>query len=359
MNKMNRGGSNSPPVNLVHPEASQKPWRSGHRDAASDVLRTSHDREEVAEAEGHSGQQAWLTPDAECVLPDGDAGAHGRCLLWWRRQPLNARQVIGFIGGFKACVGHSAKGLLALACKRLAAEGCHIAYGPIDGSTWHTYRLVTEQGEEPPFFLEPNHPCTWPRFFLESGFAPALKYYSAFDDNLDEHRKFSAEVARQMARREISVRAIDLAEFDKELARFHNIATKSFCRHELYQAIDLADFRQLYRPLREIMDQDLVLIAECDGEPAGFLFAIPDWLQSSRGGPVTTVVVKSIAVLPGQAYAGLGYYLLDCLRGIAAEAGYTRLVYAMMRDVGYMRRRISAFAKPMRRYALFARCLEP
>jgi hypothetical protein len=267
--------------------------------------------------------------------------------------------VVGFIGGFQASEGHAVKTLLSLACTRLAAEGCQIAYAPIDGSTWHSYRLVTEPGTQPPFFLEPNSPRTWTSLFSEGGFAPALEYYSACDDNFCEDREFSSAVYDQMLRRKISVRAIELSRFDAELSGLHTIALESFRRHELFQPIDLVEFRRLYHPLQQFVTPELVLIAERRRKAVGFLFAIPDWLQSSRGEPCTTLIVKSIAVLPGQEYAGVGYYLLDCLRGIAAEAGYTRMLYAMIRDAGYMRRRISAFARPIRRYALFARSLQP
>ena len=36
------------------------------------------------------------------------------------------------------------------------------AVGPLDGSTWRRYRLVTERGVEPPFFMEPDNPDDWP-----------------------------------------------------------------------------------------------------------------------------------------------------------------------------------------------------
>ena len=55
---------------------------------------------------------------------------------------------------------------------RLAAERCTIAIGPVDGNTWQRYRLITEPGTEPPFFLEPDNPDAWPGQFTAAGFTP-------------------------------------------------------------------------------------------------------------------------------------------------------------------------------------------
>ena len=37
----------------------------------------------------------------------------------------------------------------------LAAEGFDAVIGPMDGDTWHRYRVVTESDGSPPYLLEP------------------------------------------------------------------------------------------------------------------------------------------------------------------------------------------------------------
>ena len=52
-------------------------------------------------------------------------------------------QRIGCIGELEVSPGASAKPLLTVAMEALQANGCTIAIGPMDGSTWRNYRLVT------------------------------------------------------------------------------------------------------------------------------------------------------------------------------------------------------------------------
>ena len=134
-----------------------------------------------------------------------------------------------------------------------------------------------------------------------------------------------------------------------------NSGIVSFAEHLLFKLIDEEEFLEIYHPFQHLVRHDCVLIAERDHEPIGFAFAIPDLLQANRGEMNDTLIIKALAVLPNRLYAGLGYFLLDQIRLVARQHGYTRLIHALMHDAGYMRRRISNVAKPIRRYALFSK----
>src|SRR4051812_35864206 len=98
-------------------------------------------------------------PDSHLLLDDGRAS----CSLWWRRSLEHEGRRAGAIGHFSAVDVEGGPVLLAAACARLAALGCEVAVGPMDGNTWRNSRLVLERGEEPPFFLEPYTPAHWPQ----------------------------------------------------------------------------------------------------------------------------------------------------------------------------------------------------
>ena len=72
------------------------------------------------------------------------------------------RRPLGFVGHYAAA--DEAAGRVAAGARRgaLASHGCALAVGPIDGTTWRSYRLVIEPGDRPPFFLEPQNPPDWP-----------------------------------------------------------------------------------------------------------------------------------------------------------------------------------------------------
>ena len=102
---------------------------------------------------------------------------------------------------------------------------------------------------------------------------------------------------------------------------------------------------------------ELVLIAERGGVPVGFVFAVPDHLQAGRGEPVTTIVLKTIAVLPERPLGGLGRLLAWECEQRAAALGFTRSIHALMPSRSKSSNISSDHATVFRRYALLARAL--
>ena len=75
-----------------------------------------------------------------------------------------------------------------------------------------------------------------------------------------------------------------------------------------------------------------MLVAEHEDRPVGFLFGVGDMNQASRGEPIDTLVVKSLAILPDRRYAGLGTVLLDRCQQAAHRLGFRRAIHALMRE---------------------------
>src|SRR5512134_3810448 len=101
-------------------------------------------------------------PDEHWLLPGERGALRARCSLWWTRTPALLGHRVGLIGHYAAPAAAPGAGLLDRACHELAARGCSVAVGPMDGSAWRRYRLITERGTEPTFFLEPDNPDDWP-----------------------------------------------------------------------------------------------------------------------------------------------------------------------------------------------------
>ena len=54
----------------------------------------------------------------------------------------------------------------------------------------------------------------------------------------------------------------------------------------------------------------------------GFIFSLPDALPARRGQAIDTVIVKTVAVLPERACAGLGGFLVGHSHVVAHRLGY-------------------------------------
>jgi L-amino acid N-acyltransferase YncA len=295
-----------------------------------------------------------------------DDEPHARCTLWWRATPMLDRHKVGFIGHF--AVGADAPALstdavrllLDDACRRLFEQGCALAVGPVDGSTWQRYRFVTERGLEPPFFLEPDNPDEWPGYVRDAGFAPLAHYTSAIDVDLGRLDPRAGELAKRMQSLEVRIRQFDPAHFAAEVDRMYHVSVKSFAAAFLYTPIDRTQCLAQYAPLERFIRPELVLIAEREDVPVGFAFAIPDWLQAQRGAAIDTAIIKTIAILPEPQYSGLGGLMLSMCRVRIAELGYARAIHALIHDGNVGSRRLSGrFGTTMRGYTLFARTLAP
>lgn len=296
-------------------------------------------------------------PDLHLALRGGD-GLAARCSLWWRAAPPWPDARLGVIGHYAAAREEEGARLLGAACGELARAGCGLAVGPMDGNTWRSYRLVTERGAEPPFFLEPDTPEGWPRHFAAAGFAPFATYHSSIATAPFQHDPRIPAVAERLRAAGVTLRDVDLGRFEAELAAIHELSLASFARNFLYTPIDRAEFVAQYLPVAPRVDPRLVFVAEHEGRVIGFLFAIADWLEAARTGKApTTVIIKTVAVDPARRFGGLGSWMVAVAHERAEALGYRRAIHALMHDANSSSNISARYGTIMRRYALFAKRL--
>jgi GNAT superfamily N-acetyltransferase len=294
-------------------------------------------------------------PDAHWLALDGAGQARARASLWWKQAPPHPTHRLGVIGHFAAADEEAARVLLGQAVEELGKQGCGLAVGPMDGNTWRRYRLVTERGSEPPFFLEPDNPDEWPRWFAGAGFSPLATYFSALSADLSVGDRRTPRAAERLERGGIRLRQIQPEHFTEELRRIYAVSEVSFRGAFLYTPITEPEFLAQYEPMRAHIVPELVLLAECEGRTVGFMFAVPDLLQAKRGLTVDTVILKTLAVLPGRAGAGLGGLLMARCHEAARALGYRRVIHALMHENNISLTLSGHYARPFRRYTLFAR----
>lgn len=299
---------------------------------------------------------ARQAPDASWLLNGPDDEVAARCSLWWQRAPKLDGRRLGYLGHYAARDPHAASELLAWACEQLAPHA-DLAVAPIDGSTWNRYRLLTERGSEPVFFLEPDNPVDWPGHFTANGFAPLAQYYSALKDDLSQPSRRTTMLMERLAEQGIHLRRLVVDRFEEELRALYPLALAGFGGNFLYSPITKEDFLAQYLPARPYVRPELVLIAEIDYRPIGFMFAVPDLLPARRGQPIDTVILKTLAVHPEHTGCGLGTLLLEHCQDEAGRLGYRRAIHALMHEANHSRRISTHTARTIRRYTLYARSL--
>lgn len=288
--------------------------------------------------------------DASLVLRDENGGVSAQCSLWWSGTPLVDGRRSGYIGHLEATSAAVGAQLLLLSCGKLSLQSCEVAIGPIDGSTWKKYRLVTGSGDTSPFFLEPANPSHYPSMYTGSGFSVLAKYFSTSTEASSRPLEL-ARYRNRLDRCGVTVRSLNLARVEEELKSFYEISTASFAKNFLYQEIAESDFMAMYKPLIPILDPRLVLVAEVEQRPVGYVLFVPDMLDGNFG--KRTVIAKTLARLPEKSLAGLGSLLLLQAEHLAAELGYEKVIHALMHETNTSFNIGSRYGKVIREYALF------
>lgn len=320
-------------------------------------IHTPHHRPEDAVSPALS--EAWRAGASAVVQVFGAAAdLAASCAIWTREVPTLAGKRLGYIGRFDCADGAAAAIALDAACSWLTREGCHLAVGPIDGSTWHRYRFVTESSTEPPFFMELTNPPQWPEFWRSAGFAPLASYHSSLNEQLTSQDPI-LDVASSRARTAgLSVRTLDLDGFDRELRAIFELSIKAFASNYLYTPISWDEFAGMYARMKTLLDPRLVLLCDdplCPGTLAGYIMALPDALERQRTGECRTVILKSMAVHARWRSVGLGTWLVAQAQANARSLGMSRAIFALMQDDNHSARIGKYYSRVIRRYTLFAR----
>jgi hypothetical protein len=261
----------------------------------------------------------------------------------WPAGPLWDGAPAAVIGRFACASAEAGARLLREAVDELHGRGCRAVLGPMDGDTWHGYRLVTGGSERRAFFLEPQNGPEAVQAFRDAGFGPVAEYASAVGDAASRRVGLRGSAS-------VRVRPFDPADADRELERLYRISIEAFATNAFYSPIDEAAFRALYVPVLPRVVPDLLLIAEgAGGEPVGFVFGLPDWAE---GPAPRTVIFKTYAALR----PGVGTILSDAFHRNALRLGFGQVIHALMHaDNASLRYSALIGGRIFRRYALFGR----
>lgn len=206
------------------------------------------------------------------------------------------------------------------------AEGAEYIIGPMNGSTWDTYRLGTTSGQAN-FFLEPFYPAYYPKLLLAAGFQPIAHYVSHMDESRELREDRLPALEARFTKQGIAFRNIDLDRYETELEKLHAFCMRSFRSNFLFTSISQKAFKEKYMSVRPYIDPQYVIIAEDAQENiTGFIFCLENRYDTAKKG----MIIKTIAKDPSVRYGGLGSLLGNTLKQRVLENGYNYMIHAFM-----------------------------
>ena len=208
--------------------------------------------------------------------------------------------------------------------------GAGYLIGPMNGSTWDSYRMSIHHNH-PNFFLEPWHHLYYNDHFLNAGFKIIGKYFSSIDTTIKYDNEQVIARENELKNEGVTFRSIDLTEYKKELEKIFEFNTIAFRTNFLYTPLDKEEFIKKYTETKKIIDPDFVVLAEDKNkELIGYFFCIDDLLNTKE----KSLIIKTIARHPDKKWKGLGHVIGNIIYRKAAEKKYTSVIHAFMFEQG-------------------------
>jgi len=183
----------------------------------------------------------------------------------------------GFFGLFEAENEAVASALLAAAEERLRERGMARVLGPISLSVWEEPGLLTHGYDHAPTVMMGHDPAAY-RMWIEGAGYQAIKRLLTYD--LDITRTFGPLLTRviESGRRNerIRVRMVDKSRFDEEAAIILSLLNDAWSDNWGFVPVTDREIEVFGRKIKPLVFEELIRIAEYDGEPAAFLMALPD-----------------------------------------------------------------------------------
>jgi GNAT superfamily N-acetyltransferase len=200
---------------------------------------------------------------------------------------------VGFIGFFESEDSQDTANMLFAAAEDwLRSQGKDTARGPVNPSMNDEAGLLVDGFDSPPVILTTYNPPYYPTLFESAGYAKVKDNYAY----LLKHDTYKSEKMERMqalirTRHNISIRLLDFKnkeQFKKDTDTIKYIYNRAWQNNWGMVEFTDAEWNALVKDLKPIADPDIIIIAEIDKKPAGFLLALPDinraLIHNSSGG---------------------------------------------------------------------------
>lgn len=180
-------------------------------------------------------------------------------------------------GLFEAEDEATAAALIDAAERWLRSKGMVRALGPLSLSIWDEPGLLTMGHDHPPTVMMGHHRPAY-QGWIEAAGHRAVKALKTYE--LDITREFPPIVQRIVASGErserIRIRRVDKRRFDEEAALILGILNDAWEANWGFVPLTDAEIAYAGKKLKPIVFEELIRVAEVDGEPVAFMITLPD-----------------------------------------------------------------------------------
>ncbi|WP_374527162.1 N-acetyltransferase [Novosphingobium sp.] len=171
----------------------------------------------------------------------------------------------------------TAAALIAAAEDWLRSQGMTRVLAPMNLSVWEEPGLLVMGHDHPPMVMMGHHKPHYQGWIEARGYEQAKTLYTY---DLDITKEFPPLIQRIVSSGEkngrINVRKVDKSKFDAEAATILDILNDAWSDNWGFVPITDAEIAHTGKKLKPLVREDLIMIAELEGEPVAFMMTLPD-----------------------------------------------------------------------------------
>lgn len=244
---------------------------------------------------------------------------------------------LGQWGMFEAADEETARALLAAAEAWLRAKSMTRAMGPFSLGIWDEPGLLVHGHDHPPMVMMGHNAAGYSGWVEGAGYKGVKDLYTY---DVQTAQPFAPIVEKIVASGErnprIRIRKIDKSRFDEEAALLLAILNEAWSDN--WGFIPLTDSEIAYagKKLKPIVLEDMILVAEYDGEAVAFMMALPDineFIMDLKGDLFPFGVFKLLWRLKRMRPKGGRVPLMGVLKKLHATRLASQLAFMMIESI--------------------------
>lgn len=186
----------------------------------------------------------------------------------------------GFFGFFESINSPEASQYILKAASQFCKDrGMERIRGPMNFSTNDVCGFLMEGFDSPPLIMMPYNPPYYIELMEKCGFAKAKDLYAYFagPDIKEQLPRLERLARRVMNSGNVVIRNLSFKNISHDIKVIKHIYNNAWSKNWGFIPMTDGEFDYMASDMKKIVDPDLALIAEIDGQPAGFSLALPDY----------------------------------------------------------------------------------
>ena len=300
-------------------------------------------------------------PSEIIVFQDEAEKMAGNLNLWHNRPNYNGKKT-SYIGNImifeKYRKEEFEKEIFDTLFEEIRKNEIEVIIGPLNGTTWNTYRYVTKTGNRKPFLMEPWNESYYVELFQKIGFKPLANYISTIMENMNPVKRENLskkieKIKKLNYYKDIKVKSSENEDIIPMLNKVYDLTIQAFKNNFLYSELEREIFIKMYMKYEDKIEKKFFKTLYLKDELIGYVFGIPDYAELEYKRNIETMILKTIAVSPKYNGKGMGYILIDELVKEAEKSGYKNVIYALMYEKNISKNIGLLLGDELRRYTLF------